>query len=119
MARSNGSEHPNSRFITGIDGKTIEVHPYYNLLPLIWNNPPPTKGKRITQEPRDYRSAKRQKVSEIGPTMCRMSKTSSGANTVISNVSTNDTVTSTPNSIMGGRNNQHYLRSRNQNSSGN
>lgn len=120
MGRGSGRGHPDARFITGIDGRTIEVHPAYNFSPLIWNNLPQLEKKRIMQERSDYRSAKRQKISETGTAIPGANQNPSGTNTVISNVSTDNTAAPTiPTSIMGGRNEQHSLRSRNHSSSGN
>ena len=72
------------------------------------------------QERSDYRSAKRQRISETGTVIHGTNQNASGTNTVISNVSTGNTAAPTiPTSIMGGRNEQHSLRSRNHSSSGN
>ena len=117
--RGPGRGHPDARFITGIDGKTIEVHPAYNFSPLIWNNLPQMEKKRIMQERSDYRSAKRQKVSETRTTMPVMHQNPSVSNTVISDVSTDSNVAPNTGSIMGGRNEQHSLRSRNPSNTGN
>lgn len=117
--RGPGRGHPDARYITGIDGRTIEVHPAYNFPPAVWNNLPYIERKRITQERNDYRSSKRQKVSTTETTTSTINGVPSASNTIISNVSTDNTAAQIPNSIMGGRNEQHSLRSRNPGNPGN
>lgn len=112
--RSRG--HPDARFITGTDGRQIEVHPSYNFPPHIWNLLPQNEVNRINNERQRYREdAKRQKISHTStvavPPAIDVPAMNQNNESVISNVSTQRQETQA--SIMGGRNGQASLRTRN------
>ena len=55
--RSRG--HPNARFITGNNGRRIEIYPSYNFPPEIWNTIPHAERRKINEERQQYRANKR------------------------------------------------------------
>ena len=60
--RSRG--HPDARFITGTNGRKLEIHASYNFPPEVWNVIPHAKRRQINEERQQYRANKRMKVSE-------------------------------------------------------
>ena len=116
--RSRG--HPDARFITGTDGRQIEVHPSYNFPPHIWNLLPQNEVTRILNERQRHRDdGKRQRISTTAtvavPPAIDVPARNNNNGSVISNVSTQRQETQA--SIMGGRNEQASLRTRNYSSS--
>ena len=61
--RSRG--HPDARFITGTNGRRLEIHASYNFPPDVWNAIPHAERRRINEERQQYRENKRQRVSEV------------------------------------------------------
>ena len=111
--RSTGRGHREARFVTGNDGRSIEVHPSYKFPPNIWENLPNTERKRILEERRSYRENKmpRRNVSETQSVPQEVginAQQDSGTATEVSNVTNNnrDDSQSQPPNIMGGRNAQ-------------
>ena len=118
--RSRGTNrgHPDARWIDGIDGTSIEVHPSYNFPPHIWNLLPQGEISRINSERQQYRGSrdhKRQRMSTVAsiPPAIEMHPNNDVAvnGSVISAVSTQQN--GSQGSIMGGRNSQASLRTRN------
>ena len=112
--RSRG--HPDARWVTGTDGRSIEVHPSYNFPPQVWNVLPQNEIAGINNERQQYRGNKRQRVSEVGtiPPAINVPDTTTHAhtnNSVISNVSTQHQGGQP--SIMGGRNSHASMHTRN------
>ena len=127
--RGQGSSrgHPDARWVTGTNGRSIEIHASYHFPPDIWNAIPPEEKRRINDERRQYRNNKRQRVSEVGYVPPTINVQNDGTNSVtgstIGPVSVNRVATNSDTnpsefqgSIMGGRHEQASLRSRNTNS---
>ena len=123
--RGGNRGHPNARFINGTNGRTLEIHPSYNFPPDIWNVIPANEKRKIIKERNNY-SNKRQKISAVQyaanvPPAINFNQGhqdgSSVAGTTISRNLENSTQASDHQgiSIMGGRNEQASLRSRNVN----
>ena len=125
--RGNNRGHPNARFITGTNGRTLEIHPSYNFPPEIWNVIPPNEKRKIIEERNNY-SNKRQRISAVQyaasvPPAISVNQGQHDASSVAgsmagSSVGRNAETNSQANeqqstSIMGGRNEQASLRSRN------
>jgi len=118
--------HPEERKVTGIDGRTIRVHPSYDFPRNIWFNLPDNERKRVTTERANYRNNKRPRnVSEMNTPnndnnnngngsaaqqQQRPPNTANDGATFVSEISTG--------TGMGGRNEQASLRSRNTNGGG-
>ena len=62
--RSRG--HPDARFITGTNGRRLEIHASYNFPPDVWNAIPHSERRRINDERQQYRENKK-----IGRASCR------------------------------------------------
>ena len=118
--RSRG--HPDARFITGTNGRRLEIHASYNFPPEVWRAIPPAERRRINDERQQYRANKRMKVSEVEyvPQAINVhqdeARSLSGSTNVSGTVGSR--VVSEQNneyngSIMGGRNGQAQLRARN------
>ena len=109
--------HPNARFITGTNGRTIEIHPSYNFPSEIWDVIPYAERKRITDERTQYAN-KRQKISSIDsvPPAIKLDRhhpQSTNGSIAGSEPSPQSTTPSQYqiSSIMGGRNEQASMRS--------
>jgi hypothetical protein len=66
--RRQGRQDGNStsgRTITGVDGRSMEVHPSYNFSEEDWRNILYEEKGRLVQERRDYNSNKRARVGEV------------------------------------------------------
>ena len=104
--------HKDARFITGNDGRTIEVHPSYKFSPQIWENLPSLERKRIAQERNEYfENKKRREAQQSNSVPREVSAATTGHNTdqqtTTSTVTNQPTGSTTPSgSIMGGRNEQ-------------
>ena len=103
--------HPHARMVQGEDGTYIEVHPSYSFQPQVWQNIPQAEKRRLQSERQEY------KRSRTG-THTTDRTTISGITTDQTQVTGNDNTTEgnnthLPHSIMGGRNEQANLRSRN------
>ena len=104
--------HKDARFITGNDGRTIEVHPSYKFSPQIWENLPSLERKRIAQERNEYfENKKRREAQQSNSVPREVSAATTGHNTdqqtTTSTVTNQPTGSATPSgSIMGGRNEQ-------------
>ena len=57
--------HPDARFITGTNGRRLEIYASYNFPLEIWNAILPAKRRRINDEIQQYRANKRMRVSEV------------------------------------------------------
>lgn len=103
------SSHPEERYVTGKDGKTVAVHASYHFNRDAWFNLPESERKRLTSERQQY---KKRKVAEANRVPTEVPGTGgAGAPTDISVIT--DTNTTNAGSIMGGRNEQQRLRSQN------
>lgn len=125
--RGNSRGHPHARFITGTNGRTLEIHPSYNFPAEIWNVIPVNEKRKIIEERNNY-SNKRQRVSSVQyaasvPPAISVNQdhndATSMAGSMVSSVNNrnpdfnnNDQSGIT---MMGGRNEQASLRSRNPN----
>jgi len=116
--RSNSRGHPGARFITGSNGRTIEIHPSYNFSPEIWSVIPHAERRRITEERTQYSNNKRQRISAVGtipPSInLEANQPQSTAASLSGMGSTNQSVNTNQyqvSSIMGGRNEQASMRS--------
>ena len=125
--RGNNRGHPNARFITGTNGRTLEIHPSYNFPPEIWNVIPANEKRKIVEERNNY-SNKRQRISAVQyaasvPPAISANQGHHNISSVAGSMAGSSTWRNTePNSqsndqqsisIMGGRNEQASLRSRN------
>ena len=64
--RGEGKGKPDGvKTITGIDGKSMEVHPSYNFSDQDWHNIPHEERNRLIQERQAYNANKRQRISEV------------------------------------------------------
>ena len=107
--------HRDARFITGNDGRTIEVHPSYKFSPQIWENLPSLERKRIDQERNEYFENKKRREAQQSTSVPReVSAATTGHNT--DQQTTTSTVTNQPTGpvtqsrqIMGGHNEQSLL----------
>ena len=117
--------HPDARMVQCTDGTQMEVHASYKLKSHQWNILPQAEKNRITRERAAYRRSRqrnndddRSTVSEITSDVRSMSETLTRMQAQISSLSQagsqNDSG-SVPATIMGGRNEQASLRSRNGN----
>ena len=120
QGRGRGSSrgHPDARFITGTNGKTIEIHPSYNFPPNIWDVIPYAERRKITEERSQYSNNKRQKISSVGsiPPAINLNddQSQSMVGSIMGHEPPNHSVNSNRNqmgSIMGGRNEQASMRS--------
>ena len=116
--RSNSRGHPDARFITGSNGRTIEIHPSYNFPPEIWNMIPHVERRKITEERTQYSNNKRQKISAVGtipPSIDLEANRRQSAIASLSGMESNNQSVGTNqyqvSSIMGGRNEQASMRS--------
>ena len=97
--RGGGRNYPKdgARYITGINGESIEVHPAFSFTDDEWYNIPPEERRKLSQERQDYReNNKRQRINEV--------------TTDSQNNSTDHTLPPGGGHIMGGRNEQAALR---------
>ena len=116
--RSRG--HPDARFITGTNGRRLEIHASYNFPPEVWNAIPHAERRRINEERQQYRENKRMKVSEVAyvPRNINVqddarSHTGSAGGSTAPSRAVSESNTDYNGSIMGGRNEQAQLRARN------
>ena len=115
--RSRG--HPDARFITGTNGRRLEIHASYNFPPEVWNAIPQAEKRRINDERQQYRENKRMRVSEVAyiPQAINVQQDDARSNTGSAVGSTTQSraisESNTSGSIMGGRNEQAQLRARN------
>ena len=110
--------HRNARFITGTNGRTIEIHPSYNFPSDIWDVIPYVEKKRIIDERTQYSNNKRQKVSSIGSVHPAINLNNNHSQSMTGSVAGLEPSpqSSTTNqyqisSIMGGRNEQASMMS--------
>ncbi len=97
------------RYVTGVNGQTIEVHPSFKFTSDTWNNLPEAERNRIVQERANFKRSRQS--SEQRSTISQVTfETTNNDNGNATNGST-----SSSGSIMGGRNEQASLRSRNSN----
>ena len=110
--RGNGghTQHPDERYITGKDGKTMAVHASYHMHPHQWNNLPDVERQRITKEREEYRKNKRVRISEV-----QQDDVPPVTSTAIVPHQSNLSQVNTGGTVMGGRIEQQMLRSRNPN----
>ena len=118
--RSRG--HPDARFVTGTNGRRLEIHASYNFPPEIWNAIPQTERRRINEERQQYKANKRMKVSEVAyvPQAINFNQNEARSLSGSTNASGNagsraisEQNTDYNGSIMGGRNEQAQVRARN------
>ena len=57
--------HSDVRFITGTNGRRLEIHTSYNFPTDVWNAIPHAERRRISDERQQYCENKRQRVSEV------------------------------------------------------
>ena len=127
--RGSSRGHPNARFITGTNGRTLEIHPSYNFPPDVWNAIPSHEKRRIIEE-RSNHSNKRQRISAVQYTTnvppainfnhghydgSSVAGSTSGSTMSRNQEGNNQASDHQSLSIMGGRNEQASLRSRNSN----
>ena len=110
FSNQNKRKPDNVRYVTGVNGQTIEVHPSFKFNRDVWNNLPDAERNRITQERSNYKRS-RQGNGEQRSTISQVTFETSNND----NNATKDSSNSSA-SIMGGRNEQASLRSRNSNS---
>lgn len=118
--RSRG--HPDARFITGTNGKQLEIHASYNFPPEVWNAIPAAEKRKINEERQQYRANKRMKVGEVAyvPQAINLqhdeTRSLSGSTSASGNAGSR-AVSEQNNdfggSIMGGRHEQAHIRARN------
>lgn len=124
--RGTSRGHPNARIVTGTNGRPIEIHPSYNFPPGVWEVIPPAEKRRINEERAQYRASKRQKISSVAyvpPAInVQSDESNSLARTSITGAMSVGRVNAQINSnngyggtMMGGRNEQESVRSRNTN----
>ena len=116
--RGQSRGHPDARFVTGTNGRTIEIHPSYNFPTDIWNVIPYAERKRIIDERTQYSNNKRQRISTTGSVPPAINFNNNQAQSTVGSVagSESNNQPPTPNqyqisSIMGGRNEQASMRS--------
>ena len=117
--RSRG--HPDARFITGTNGRRLEIHASYNFPPEVWNAIPHAERRQINEERQHYRESKRQRVSEVAHVPRAIdvqqeearSQADSTNGSTIHNRSISEQNTNHSHSIMDGRNEQAQIRARN------
>lgn len=108
------NKHPDERYVTGKDGKTIAVHASYHMNENVWFNLPENERKRIMKECEEYRNSKCQR--SLAETQSQVpAEVPTGNPVPRSDVSAVTTGTAAGGTIMGGRNEQQALRSRNTN----
>ena len=121
--RGGRSSHPDERRVTGLDGRTIYVHPSYDFPRNIWFNLPDNERKRVSTERANYRNNKRPRnVSELNNTPNSDNNNGNAAQQQQPPNTTNDGATLiselSTGTGMGGRNEQAQIRSRNTNGGG-
>ena len=109
-----------SRTIYGNDGNEIQVHPAYQFSSTVWANIPRDEQERIRNERNEYRNVRQMTSHNQGYTGYNNATNSNDQRSVVSEITTGrggNNEQSTSGSIMGGRNEQASLRSRNPSSS--
>jgi hypothetical protein len=117
--RSRNRGHPNARNVTGNDGNQIEVHASYNFPAHVWNNIPSAEKERLKQERINYKRQRTISALSSDDIASIVSGLTNATGLSVAATSTVATPNSTTTSIMGGRNEQATLRSRNTNNSNN
>jgi hypothetical protein len=101
------------------DGNEIQVHPAYQFSSTVWANIPRDEQERLRNERNDYRNVRQMTSHNQGYGGYNNNPPpSSEQRSIVSEITTgrnNNDSTSTSGSIMGGRNEQASLRSRNPN----
>ena len=118
--------HPDARMVRCNDGTQVEVHASYKLKNDVWNNLPQAERDRLIRERASYRRTRqrnndddRTTVSEITTDFRSISETLTRMQAQLSSMSNdNQDGSAVPTTIMGGRNEQASLRSRNNTSGG-
>ena len=124
--QGNSRGHPDARWVTGTNGRSIEVHASYHFPPEIWNAIPSSEKRRINEERKQYRDNKRQRISEVGYVPAAINIQNDGAGSIagstVGPMSVNRVTTNSDRSangfqgtMMGGRHEQASLWSRNTN----
>ena len=98
--------HPNARTITCNDGSSLEVHASYNFPNDVWSKIPAQERERLKQERRNFNRRRNNSQNQTAGTSTISSAITEDSSYAQSNA---------PTSIMGGRNEQASLRSRNPN----
>lgn len=104
------SSHPEERYVTGKDGKTIPVHASYAFNRDTWFNLPENERKRISNERQAY-NAKKRRVSEAN--IETPNEVPGSANTPADISVITESAASNSGSMMGGRNAQQRMKSKN------
>lgn len=118
--RSRSRGHPDARNITGNDGNQIEVHASYNFPSPVWNNIPSAEKERLKQERINYKRQRTISALSSDDIASIVSGLTNATGISIAATSTGASQNNgAPSSIMGGRNEQAALRSRNTNNTNN